>query len=185
MHKLDIYVLLLLMIVDESGGRQVSWQGVMMLVEFFVDCGCIRVWVWLQKNVIIHCREEGCIGKYAPWGNLEGRRVQIAPGGIFSNTPLLSAVYYYNLLKECIFAKWPTAAIMALKLLLKFTCITNSYEVQLISYRFYCSIRIFCWTSILTGHFLPLLVFGSKSTKNSHLILFDENLATFSWKCSC
>ena len=40
-HKLDIYVLLLLMIVDEPGCRQVSWQEVIMLVECFVDCGCI------------------------------------------------------------------------------------------------------------------------------------------------
>ena len=35
----------------------------------------------------------------------------------------------FNLLKECVFAKWPTVPIMALKLLLKLFCITNSSEV--------------------------------------------------------
>ena len=37
----------------------------------------------------------------------------------------------FNLLKECIFAKWPTSPIMALKLLLKLTCITKSSECNL------------------------------------------------------
>ena len=35
-----------------------------------------------------------------PSGNLEGLGVQIASGGVFSNTPLLSAVYYYNIFER-------------------------------------------------------------------------------------
>ena len=40
--------------------------------------------------VIIHCREEECIGKYAPWGNLEGQGVQIA------NSSRLEVVYCHS-----------------------------------------------------------------------------------------
>ena len=37
----------------------------------------------------MHCLESGWIGKYAPLGKLH------PSGGVFFNTPLLSAVYYY------------------------------------------------------------------------------------------
>ena len=50
-----------------------------------------------KKNIVtIHSREKGWIGKYAPWGNLEGRGVQIAEGGVFSNSSRLEAVYCHS-----------------------------------------------------------------------------------------
>ena len=68
----------------------------------------------LYDTVSVHCREEGCIGKYtprgprdcpraSPSGNLSGLGVQNprpwkiswASGSVFSNTSLLSAVYGY------------------------------------------------------------------------------------------
>ena len=43
-----------------------------------------------NDKIIIHCREEGCIGNPPA---LSGLWVQIASGGIFSNSSRLEAVY--------------------------------------------------------------------------------------------
>ena len=49
-----------------------------------------------KKRMPIHCLESEKIGKYSPLSNLppSALRVQIASGGVFSNTSLLSAVYH-------------------------------------------------------------------------------------------
>ena len=54
----------------------------------------------LEKRMTIHCLASGWIGKYDPLGNLHPSALEIASGGVFSNTPLPSAVYYYIIWKD-------------------------------------------------------------------------------------
>ena len=58
------------------------------------DIQVLKPEMWLI--VIIHCPEEGCMGKYAPCGNLEGQEVQIASEGVFSNSAWLESVYWHS-----------------------------------------------------------------------------------------
>ena len=95
---------LILVTAATTGGGVLFWNGVPYSIENAKCCSFLPIksrlfchefkhslvyflqgWIklWCTKIVIIHCREEGCIGKYAPWGNLEGRGVQIAEGGVF------------------------------------------------------------------------------------------------------
>ena len=84
----------------------------MMRDHHDVEGGDIRN---IKDNVIIHCREKGCIGKYARRGskdlpkqrffNLEGRGVQNpcpreisrTEGDVFPNASRLEAVYVHSL----------------------------------------------------------------------------------------
>ena len=89
---------LILVTAATTGGGVLFWNGVPYSIENAKCCSFLPIksrlfchefkhslvyflqgWIklWCTKIVIIHCREEGCIGKYAPWGKLEGRGVQI------------------------------------------------------------------------------------------------------------
>ena len=50
---------------------------------------------WKIRPPSAICTPRGC-PRASPSGNLSGLGVQIASGGVFSNTPLLSTEYYYN-----------------------------------------------------------------------------------------
>ena len=48
----------------------------------------------IHHIVSVHCREEGCIGKYIPRGP---REISRAEGGVFPNASRLEAVYVHSL----------------------------------------------------------------------------------------
>ena len=75
--------------------------GVYWIYILSIHPGCLRgnfqYTPALEKRMAIHCLESRWIGKYAPRGNLLPSVLEIASGGVFSNIPLISAVYITGL----------------------------------------------------------------------------------------
>ena len=67
----------------------VHWIYILSILPSYLRCNFQS----LEKRMAIHCLESGWTGKSPPLGNLHPSALEIASGGVFSNTSLLSAVY--------------------------------------------------------------------------------------------
>ena len=90
----------------------------------------------LEKRMAIHYLKSGWIGKYAPLSNLHPLTLEIASRGVFSNTFLLSAVYYYNTSSNVSWGPpWVTKNEQFLKLCL-FICVSHFLCLKIVKVEF-------------------------------------------------
>ena len=101
-------------LMSSSYGHLQDWPKILLKLEYLPKY--CQNWNIYQNTVSVHCREEGCIGKYIPRGPRDfprawilhpeareisrgrsPREISRAEGGVFPNASRLEAVYVHSL----------------------------------------------------------------------------------------